>query len=321
MSSTARGRSRGWALRSLGEGIFSPPVGFRSMATDSVDARPQFVPAALVVMLYCHATFIVYLRSQSAGFASPMHLMESLLVMEQLESLEARSVVVLQPLAQRRCSDALWHASLKRQAQLIKIRLPHPFDKAMLVFRYIKFDTFTPAAERGLPVTRVVSCMLLQEILSRAVGDDAIMNDCNVVDFIDDGDKVSAILEDGRKFEDDLLVGADGIQSKVRKSLFEQTEASYSEYTCYTGIADFVPPDIDTAGQKENIARVISGWCDNVIDLLNATNKEAILRRDIYDRPPTINWGKGCVTLLGDSVYAMQPNLSQGGCMAIEDGY
>ncbi|KAM0913231.1 hypothetical protein ACQ4PT_012292 [Festuca glaucescens] len=180
MSSTARGRSRGWALRSLGEGIFSPPVGFRSMATDSVDARPQpttslpssflrilsislnwkrmicravhislkhngilevtpklsmlrfnldrliiagmgqseFVPAALVVMLYCHATFIVYLRSQSAGFASPMHLMESLLVMEQLESLEARSVVVLQPLAQRRCSDALWHASLKRQAQL-----------------------------------------------------------------------------------------------------------------------------------------------------------------------------------------------------------
>lgn len=37
---------------------------------------------------------------------------------------------------------------------------------------YIKFDTFTPAAERGLPVTRVISRMTLQEILARAVGED-----------------------------------------------------------------------------------------------------------------------------------------------------
>lgn len=59
-----------------------------------------------------------------------------------------------------------------------------------LVFRYIKFDTFTPAAERGLPVTRVISRMTLQEILARAVGEDAILNDSNVVDFVDDGSKV-----------------------------------------------------------------------------------------------------------------------------------
>lgn len=59
-----------------------------------------------------------------------------------------------------------------------------------MVIRYVKFDTFTPAAERGLPVTRVISRMTLQEILARAVGDDHIMNDSNVIDFEDDGNKV-----------------------------------------------------------------------------------------------------------------------------------
>lgn len=56
--------------------------------------------------------------------------------------------------------------------------------------RYVKFDTFTPAASRGLPVTRVISRMTLQQILARAVGEEVIRNESNVVDFEDSGDKV-----------------------------------------------------------------------------------------------------------------------------------
>ncbi|XP_022863205.1 zeaxanthin epoxidase, chloroplastic [Olea europaea var. sylvestris] len=225
---------------------------------------------------------------------------------------------------------------------------------------YIKFDTFSPASERGLPVTRVISRMTLQQILACAVGEDIIMNESNVVDFEDDGQKVTVILESGERYEGDLLVGADGIWSKVRRNLFGPTEAIYSGYTCYTGIADFVPADIETVGyrvflghkqyfvssdvgggkmqwyafhnepaggvdvprgKKERLLKLFEGWCDNVIDLLLTTDEDAILRRDIYDRTPIFSWGKGRVTLLGDSVHAMQPNLGQGGCMAIEDGY
>jgi zeaxanthin epoxidase len=71
-------------------------------------------------------------------------------------------------------------------------------------------------------------------------------------------------------------------------------------------------------GKKKRLLEIFGDWCDNVVDLINATDEEAILRRDIYDRIPTITWGKGRVTLLGDSIHAMQPNLGQGGCMAIE---
>lgn len=59
-----------------------------------------------------------------------------------------------------------------------------------MVVRYVKFDTFTPAVDRGLPVTRVISRMTLQQILARGLGEDFIMNESNVVDFEDDGNKV-----------------------------------------------------------------------------------------------------------------------------------
>lgn len=56
-------------------------------------------------------------------------------------------------------------------------------------------------------------------------------------------------------------------------------------------------------------------------DLIKATPEPDILRRDIYDRPPIFSWTRGRVGLLGDSAHAMQPNLGQGGCMAIEDAF
>lgn len=37
---------------------------------------------------------------------------------------------------------------------------------------------------------------------------------------------------------------------QVRRKLVGPTNPSYSKYTCYTGIADFTPPDIDTVGYR-----------------------------------------------------------------------
>jgi zeaxanthin epoxidase len=62
--------------------------------------------------------------------------------------------------------------------------------------------------------------------------------------------QVWAELDDGSRAWGDILIGADGIWSKVRRQLIGHTDASYSGYTCYTGISDFVCPDIDTVAYR-----------------------------------------------------------------------
>lgn len=126
---------------------------------------------------------------------------------------------------------------------------------------YVKFDTFSPAADAGLPVTRVINRVTLQEILCRHVqkwssrGPDVILEGSHVISFQQSSpesttQRVTIQLEDGREFTGDLLIGADGIWSKTRKQLFGASPPNYSEYTCYTGIADFTPADIDTVGYR-----------------------------------------------------------------------
>ena len=78
------------------------------------------------------------------------------------------------------------------------------------------------------------------------------------------------------------------------------------------------PPPFPVPGRKTRLIELFGHWCEAVTDLIKATPEEDVLRRDIYDRIPIMTWSRGRVTLLGDAAHAMQPNLGQGGCMAIE---
>ncbi|XP_024992935.1 zeaxanthin epoxidase, chloroplastic-like [Cynara cardunculus var. scolymus] len=113
-----------------------------------------------------------------------------------------------------------------------------------------KFDLMTPAINNGLPTTVIISRMALQEILLNAVGDHIVLNKSKVVDFSQDTHKVVVTLDDGQRFEGDILVGADGIWSEVRKKLFGAQEASYSGYTCYSGLVDYTPSYISSIGYR-----------------------------------------------------------------------
>jgi salicylate hydroxylase len=60
-----------------------------------------------------------------------------------------------------------------------------------------------------------------------------------------------------------------------------------------------------------------SDWSKAARDLLAAP--QLWLRWPLFDRPPSRQWGRGPVTLLGDAAHPMLPFLAQGAAMAIED--
>ncbi|KAK7283845.1 hypothetical protein RIF29_13593 [Crotalaria pallida] len=225
---------------------------------------------------------------------------------------------------------------------------------------FTKFDLFTPASRKGLPITLVICRMTLQDILVNAVGSNILRNNSKVVNFIQEPRKVRVVLENGQHYDGDILVGADGIWSEVRSKLFGRQKANYSGFTCYSGLTNYVPPSIDTIGykvflglnqyfvasdvghgkmqwyafhgeppssshnlegKKKRLKELFGKWCNEVTTLISETPEHMILQRDIYDRDLINTWGIGRVTLLGDAAHPMQPNLGQGGCMAIEDCY
>lgn len=62
-----------------------------------------------------------------------------------------------------------------------------------------------------------------------------------------------------------------------------------------------------------------AGWTAPVERILDSTAPESILRGDVVDRKPDSVWGRGRVTLLGDSAHAISFNIGQGACLAVED--
>jgi 2-polyprenyl-6-methoxyphenol hydroxylase-like FAD-dependent oxidoreductase len=155
----------------------------------------------------------------------------------------------------------------------------------------------------------------------------------------------------------DLVIGADGLRSAVRTAVFGAEPPRYGGEACYRGVAPValaepgLVREVQGAGQrcavhaldrervywwatrrvpeggseppaerKAVLARCFAGWAFGFPEALAATPADAILRNDLYDRPPQRTWSAGRVTLLGDAAHPTTPNLGLGGCMAIEDG-
>ncbi len=157
-------------------------------------------------------------------------------------------------------------------------------------------------------------------------------------------------------FDADLVIGADGFNSVIRRELWGETPVRYSGQTCYRGVvamrvkrpgllaeiqgrgirmghcpisaekmywwachnAAHHEPE-GPLGAKEKLLRLFREFPFQLGDAIAATATDAIIRTDLCDRPPLARWSRGASTLLGDAAHPMVPNLGQGACTAIED--
>ena len=60
----------------------------------------------------------------------------------------------------------------------------------------------------------------------------------NVSDIVQDRDSATAILNDGTKFEGDLLIAADGMRSTVRRAVFPEVQPRYVGYLAWRGMLE-----------------------------------------------------------------------------------
>ena len=196
----------------------------------------------------------------------------------------------------------------------------------------------------------------LQEVLAGELGA-ALRLGVACTGFTDDGDRVVVEGSDGETRAADVLVGADGVRSKTRAWLLTDGPPSYAGYTGWRAVTrlehpsprgrmtetwgrgvrfGLIPigagrlywfvsetraePDAPLVpGRKEELARLVAGWHGPIEPVVDATPESAITGTGIYWRQPSPTWGRGLVTLLGDAVHPMTPDLSQGAAQALED--
>lgn len=75
--------------------------------------------------------------------------------------------------------------------------------------------------------------------------------------------------------------------------------------------------DID----RPRLRSLVADFWDPIPRIVEATQASAILRHDLHDRIPRRGWSRDGVVLLGDAAHPTTPNIGQGGCLAVEDGF
>ena len=218
----------------------------------------------------------------------------------------------------------------------------------------VKRAEVPPAAVLGGPMV-VALRSALHGALLEAIDLDAITFGSKVLGFTADGDRVVVRTASGDTAEGDLLIGADGVGSVVRRALHPSeppprscgiigvrgtsstarhlgdlcgimylgpglesvlVRASDTGIYWYLSLArEIVPSD---TGDAAAILAHMSPRMDATFRAVTS-NSEELRCDELVDRDPLPRWGEGVVTLLGDAAHPLLPHTGQGAAQAIVD--
>ena len=193
---------------------------------------------------------------------------------------------------------------------------------------------------------------LIQTTLRDALGDTPLHLGRQAVTVRDTGAAAEVAFADGSTVTADLLVSADGIWSKTATAMLDNPPrpSGYGGVLALSDPADGPPLDglaaeywgpgerfgvFDLGGarrywfymQREPartpdratlLARA-AGWPAAVAAAIRATPPERLTPVSIAARSVPRRFGAGRIVCLGDAAHAMEPNLGQGACQALED--
>ena len=196
----------------------------------------------------------------------------------------------------------------------------------------------------------------LHGALLEAVGLDAITLHSEAAGFRVTGDRVTLHLANGDVVEGNLLVGADGVSSVVRRALHPSEPPPRSSgivavrgavhsalrhlgdcsglYYLGPGVESMLVRASDTGiywflslarelvplnmQDPAEIVALMSPRFDATFRAVTSATED--LRYDeLVDREPIPSWGKGVVTLLGDAAHPLLPHTGQGAAQALVD--
>lgn len=173
---------------------------------------------------------------------------------------------------------------------------------------------------------------------------------------VESPDGVLVTFDSGRQEKADLLVAADGIWSRIAEGIGHPA-AQHAGYGGVLALSDTVPGFPTTrigteywghqermgvfdlkAGRKywfymknerdpaeaeaitlDYVAERLRGWAEEIRAAVAATPAERLIPFSIRAKPAPKTMARGRIILVGDAGHAMEPNMGQGACQAIED--
>lgn len=206
--------------------------------------------------------------------------------------------------------------------------------------------------ELGAPITGARR-RRLNAMLAAGLDEEEILFGHAVASYEQDAHSVTAVLTDGTRLTGDVLLGTDGIGSRIRNQVLggapEFTDEGFVRWRGVFACADAgVPTDVqaDVFGERghfgwipidathaywygtieglsglEEVTSAYGEWTGTPVPAIIAASEDgSIIGREIsHYREHLPTWLDGRVMLIGDSAHPMYPGMAQGANQALVD--